>query len=221
MDRPPARPTANETPRRPPGSRIALLLAAAFLLSAPAESRAEAYERNAGRDIPAPFPVVWAKLAEPGRWPAFTPGLHRIERQAANGLPDTWRFVVASHGFTLAYSARIELRRQAGTIRIVLDERAQSDIEALVTEWRLTASADGRSTWVELESHFRSGMPVPGFLEAAALGRSVEATLARLAELVATEPRSPAKRAAPVRSARADDAPRPPHPEGVPQSPTT
>ncbi len=139
---------------------------------------------EADRHIAAPIAAVWARLADTQTWPAFTPGLKRIVDEPGVGNTHRARFEVQRLGIKVHYWVTIEMLPEQGIVRIDLDREGGSAIDALSTRWHLTSSPDGRATHVVLASHFRSGMPVPGFIEDRILRASIEATLDGLAQQV-------------------------------------
>jgi carbon monoxide dehydrogenase subunit G len=173
---------ASNSRRRSLSAVLALALASQLV---PHAASAGPHYSAADRDIPAPIEAVWAELADMQSWSAFTPGLQRIVGGAVDGETRRVRFEVKSHGFALHYWANIEMQREQGIVRIELDHAGGNDIDALSTRWHLTPTDDGRGTRVELVSHFKSGMPIPGFIEGHVLQSSIEATLEGLAEQVA------------------------------------
>ena len=170
---------------QPRSNTLAALVVLSACALAGTAGAAEPHFREAARHVDAPVEAVWAMLADAEDWTAFTPGLRRVAAERIDGDAGTYRFDFVRHGFDISYSARVAYSADRREIHISLEQDAPRDIEALRSSWRLVGSPDGRSTRVELRSHFRSGMPVPGFIEGRALAASLEGTLDRLEERLA------------------------------------
>ena len=159
--------------------RTALALVGILALGIAGAARADAVETSVSSRVAATPDRVLAVLADFESWNRVFDGIETLAAERQDDHRTRVRLRVRRAGYTLSYTVSAIVDAEAHRVDLVLDPSEPSDLDVLVTSWRIDALPDGASlVTLRVRSHAR--LPLPAFVERLVTERTTQDSLADL-----------------------------------------